>query len=246
MEQLEKHFYSLDELSEITATDRKSKNFKRDVENALTRWGYGYDWFNRRGATITDIPTTPEERFQEILVRKFHVDIQVDMLALACYITAFTDIEGFDSMPWKEREHLFRLYYGRKVDEKTLRKWCQKLIEQEIISKDLNGTCWKTETIDNRKIRSPATEQEFIEYKNRRTELLDELTQEYKDANAELSDDQARKEAWGVVYSLLWAEYQCCYYFCKQFRFKAWNEQGEIIEIIELAKEINEKRCQSG
>ena len=61
------------------------------------------------------------------------------------------------------------------------------MIEQEIISKDLNGTCWKTETIDNRKIRSPATEQEFIEYKKRRTELLDELTQEYKDANAELS-----------------------------------------------------------
>ena len=62
MEQLEKRFYSLDELSEITATDRKSKNFKRDVENSLTNWGYGYDWFNRRGATITDIPASPEER----------------------------------------------------------------------------------------------------------------------------------------------------------------------------------------
>ena len=69
MKQLEKRFYNLDELSEITGAKRHSKNLKRDVENTLTKWGYGYDWINHRGATILYIPTTPEERLQEILVR---------------------------------------------------------------------------------------------------------------------------------------------------------------------------------
>ena len=143
-------------------------------------------------------------------------------------------------MPWKERESLFREYLGKKVDERTLRKWCSKLIGQEIIDDDSSGTYWKTEIVDKRKIRSPATEKEVTAYKKRRSQLLEELAQDYKEAIPDLTDEQARKEAWKEVYSHLWAEYNCCYYSCKAFRFKSWNENGEIIEIIELAKEITE------
>ena len=78
MQQLEARFYTRSEIADITkAKLSDSKHFKRNAENTLTKWGYGYEW-TKYGATITHIPTTPEERLQEILIRQFHVDIQVD------------------------------------------------------------------------------------------------------------------------------------------------------------------------
>ena len=244
MEQLEKRFYTLDELAEITGMNCKANNFKRNVENALTKWGYSYDWFNRRGATITGIPTSPEERLQELLVRQFHVDIQVDMYAFSCFVTAFTDIDGFDSMPWEEREKVFQEYLGRKVDKRTLSKWSKTLIEQEIMGKDCVGSYWKTEIIDKRKIRSPATEKEYEEYEIRRRELMRRLEEFAMDAmrqDPQLPYKEAVKIAWKELYSILWDEFNCCYYCCKTFQFTMWNDQGDLVEVYELIREISEK-----
>ena len=246
MEQLEKRFYNLDELSEITTVNRKANNFKRDVENALAKWGYGYEWINHRGATITHIPTAPEERLREILVRQFHVDIKVDMYSFACFVTAFSDIPSFDSMPWKEREHYFREYLGRQVDERTLRSWAKKLIEQEIVVKGTSGSYWKTEIIDNYKIRSTVSKEEVDAYNKRRTELLDELPIDelalaIMKKDKELTYKQAICSAWDYIYSRLWDEFQCCYYSCKTFHFTAWNKQGDLAEVYELTREISGK-----
>ena len=76
------------------------------------KWGYGYDW-TRGGATITYVPNTPQEKLKEILIRRFRLNIQVDMYAFACFITAFTDVPGFDCMPWKVREEEYQKYCGR-------------------------------------------------------------------------------------------------------------------------------------
>ena len=152
------------------------------MENTLEKWCYRDKWKDRQGTTITHIPATPEERLQEILVRQFHVDIQVDMYAFSCFVTAFTDIDGFDSMPWEEREKVFQEYLGRKVDKRTLSKWSKTLIEQEIMGKDCVGSYWKTEIIDKRKIRSPATEKEYEEYETRRRELMRRLEEFAMDA----------------------------------------------------------------
>lgn len=62
MEQLEKRFYNLDELSEVTGIKRKSNNFKRDVRNTLEKWCYRDCWIDRKGTNIIEVPTTPEER----------------------------------------------------------------------------------------------------------------------------------------------------------------------------------------
>ncbi len=62
-------FYGRAEIAEITNISIAAHNFSRDVKDTLAKWGYGYDWINRRGVTITYVPTTSEERLQEILVR---------------------------------------------------------------------------------------------------------------------------------------------------------------------------------
>ncbi len=141
-------FYDRKEIAKITGKSTSAKNFKRDVETILTNWSYGHEWIPYKGVTITYVPTTPEERLQEILIRQFQIDIQVDVYAFACFVTAFTDIEGFDRMPWKTREALFREYLGRQVDERTLRHWMSNLIKQSIVSKGEDGCYWKTEIID--------------------------------------------------------------------------------------------------
>ena len=253
MEQLEMRFYNLDELSEIAGINRKSKNFKRDVENILDNWGYGHVWINRMGATINYIPTTQEEILQEILVRKFHVNIQVDMYHFACFIVAFADNEdGFISMPWDEREEYLKKY-GFLVTNRTLRRWCKRLIDQEIISKGASGSIWKTEMDkENRfvKIRTLIPEgsdeiETYKAYQKRRQELKNQLDNETQCILRNHQDKtyrEAKQHAWNNLYSTLWSEYGCCYYECKSFNLLAWNSNGELAEVIELAKDITERR----
>lgn len=52
MNQLEQRFYERSEIADITsANPEDSKHFKRNVENTLTKWGYGFEWLYG-GATI--------------------------------------------------------------------------------------------------------------------------------------------------------------------------------------------------
>ena len=252
MEQLEERFYNFDELAEVTGINRQSKNFKRDVENILDKWAYRYKWEPRQGAFITHIPTTPEERFQELLVRQFHVDIQVDMYAFACFVTAFDEIDGFGSMPWEERAGIFEACYGIKTTDKTLRSWCAKLIDQDVLDNGDDGSIWKTEYKGKEKIQSPIPEEEYEtanQYKKRRQELkkyIQEDIKSYLQTYPEMTYKEACKAAWKALYYTLWAEFHCCYYSCKDFYFKAWIEQGEVEPITKLAKEIVDRRRSNG
>lgn len=241
MKQLEMRFYGRAEIAEITNISIAAHNFSRDVKDTLAKWGYGYDWINRRGVTITYVPTTPEERLQEILVRQFHVDIQVDMFSFSCFVTAFSDVEGFDNMPWGVRKGILYELTGKQYDERTLSNWARKLLEQEIMIKGTAGSYWKTEIKNNRKIRSSVSKQEVDSYYIRRAELLNELETDYKRIKPKASDREARKAAWEAVYFHLWDEFNCCYYSCKTFHFTAWNKQGDLAEVYELTREISGK-----
>lgn len=237
-------FYGRKEIAEITDISPKSNNFRRDVENVLAKWCYGYEWIPYKGVTITYVPTTPEERLQEILIRQFHIDIQVNVYAFACFVTAFTDIEGFISMPWKTREPLFREYLGRQVNERTLRRWMSNLLKSGIVSKGEDGSYWKTEIKGTMKIRSTVSEKEVEDYYKRRSELvqnLEEQTIEFLKFNHGLTYQEAKKEAWKDIYYTLWAEFGCCYYYCKSFHFTAWSAQGDLAEVYELTREISGK-----
>lgn len=87
------------------------------------------------------------------MVRCLNIDVQVDVRAFACFIAAFFDIEGFDSMPWGERERLLSEYYGVNVCERTLRNWSCKLIKYNIMTKQSEKTKWKTYFIGDCKHR---------------------------------------------------------------------------------------------
>lgn len=161
------------------------------------------------------------------------------MVAFACFITAFSDVEGFDCMPWAEREKAYYLYSGKFFDQRTLRNWCSKLLEQKIMVKGSIGSYWKTENIDYRRIRTAVTREEAQSYYDRRSQLVKEKIEEY--IRAGMSYDAATKAAWRETYETLWAEYQCCYYYCKTFHFTSFNEQGELAEVYELTREISGK-----
>lgn len=242
MNQLNQRFYSREELAQITgARLEDDRHFKRNVENALMKWGYGYDW-TRGGATITYVPNTPQEKLKEILIRRFRLNIQVDMYAFACFITAFTDVPGFDCMPWKVREEEYQKYCGRFYTCRTMSNWARQLIERDIMRKGGIGSYWKTSINGSGgKERKSVTQEEAKGYFERRSQLLEHETMRILQENPQESFEAARTAAWKNVYELLWYEYGCCYYSCKVFEFCAWHEQGDIAEVFELTREISKK-----
>ena len=180
----------------VNAAD--SSHFKRNVENKLKTWGYGYD-YARAGVTILRRPALPAERLKELLIRKLGLDVQINPVAFALFVAAFTDIEGFSSMPWGEREKVLYERCGVAVDEKTLRNWFSKLIKNDIALKSEETTYWRTDIIGKVKARSPATKEEFLSYNTRKYQVYqDQLS--FVKKYSQLKNAEASKEAWKLTY----------------------------------------------
>ena len=239
MKQLELRSYPRAEIAEVLSVNiNDGKHFARNVKNKLDKWGYGYD-YGIQSVQITSKPETPAELLAELLYRGYGIDVQIDPLHFACFISAFTDIEGFDSMPWAKRENAYHKRYGVSVDERTMRNWCNQLIKKGVIAKFSDGTAWKTEIIDGLKIRFPIDEEDEEErqkYYERRKEIFSDLY------NAELKQGlnpkEAKAQAWSDTYKQLWAEFGCCFYYCKTFALSAFDEENLLPEIYEIASEL--------
>ena len=153
-----------------------SNNFKRDVEKKLSNAGYGYHYIKRKGAVILSKPEKPEERLVEILYRGLGISIQINPIAFACFIAAFTDIDGFADKPWDTRLELYNEYYGYNFDNhRTLRKWCSQLIDCGVIAKVGGSTRWRTYYADGKKIQESIKDIDEVEMENyfeRRSELF--------------------------------------------------------------------------
>ena len=247
MKQLELRRYSREELAEIFTLDIHSHNFARDVRNKLENSGYGFDRKDqpRDGIRILSKPEKPQERLAEIVYRCFGVDIQVDAVQFAYFLSAFTDIDGFEAMPWAERELVCRNHYGTSAVEKTLRNWCHQLLEKQIITKCVESAAWKTTIVGKKKMRErilPDNREVVWDYYNRRSEIFAE---EYKEilplalSRGETSQ-KARNEAWSATYKRLWQEFDCCYYYCKCFVLGAFTDQytEELWEVYELSQQL--------
>lgn len=240
MKQLELRSYPRAEIAEVLSVNiNDSRHFKRNVENKLTKWGYGFH-YSTLAVEILTKPETPEERLAEILYRGYGIDIQIFPEQFAYFIAAFTDIEGFNSMPWGERAAAYYDYYGIYVSEKTLRNWCSQLIARGVIVKVGGSTKWRTYFEGNRKIREPIDEIDEVEMQNyfeRRSELFKEYNKSFLDSG--MSPKEARMVAWKNAYQALWAEYSCCYYYCKDFSLSAFSfNEIDTREIYELVAEI--------
>ena len=241
MDQLELRFYPRAEIAEaLQIKIEGNRNFGRDVETKLSNAGYCCEYKSRQGVYILSKPETPEERLSEILYRGYGINIQIHAEEFACFIAAFTDIEGFESMPWAERAAAYYTYYGICVSDKTLRNWCSQLIDRGVIAKMGGSTRWRTYFEGNRKIREPIEEIDVVEMENyfeRRSELfknhyIDEL-------ESGLPPRVARKAAWKQTYIDLWGEFGVCYYYCKTFTLTAFSYNDvDVREIYELVTEI--------
>ena len=239
MKQLELRSYPRAEIAEVLSVNiNDSKHFARNIRAKLDKWGYGYE-YGRQSVQIISKPETPAERLAELLYRGYGIDVQIHPLHFACFIAAFTDIDGFDSMPWAERVDVYYKKYGVSADQRTLRNWCSQLIQRGVISKYGDGTAWKTEIINGRKLRLPIDEEDDEErrkYYSRRKEIFavfyaDELKQG-------LNPKEAKAQAWSDTYNQLWAEFRCCYYYCKTFTVNAFDEENVLFDIFEIVDEL--------
>ena len=242
LKQLETKFYSRQEIAEILSVNIKdSNNFKRNVENKLRKWGYKYN-YSRKGVEIIEAPISATAKLSEILIRHYGIDIQIDAYSFACFISAFVEIEGFCSMPWEERKINMEQVYGISVEERTLRNWCNKLINTNTIAKTGEKTNWRTICISGKKEREwidgiPEAEQEMKEYYSLRKQLVDKYI---ADAVAAGKTDckEIKAEAWKTAYETLWKKYGCCYYSCKGLLLSGFDDTEVLAEIYELVNKI--------
>jgi hypothetical protein len=240
MKQLELRTYPRAEIAEALSVNLKdSSHFKRNVQNKLSKWGYSFR-YSRAAVEIISKPEAPEGRLSEILYRGYGIDVQVNSIQFACFISAFTDIEDFSSSPWAKREELFYKYYGYCVSERTMRNWCSQLINRGVIMKLGESTAWRTYFENGKKIREPIEEidkEEMQNYYERRSELFkDNYISELERGKPQ---KEARAEAWRNTYKDLWAEFQCCFYYCKYFVLSGFSYNDvDVWEIYELSREI--------
>lgn len=225
MKQLNIKFYNREELSILFDIDSKDKNFARKIKDKLTNWGYSFD-YSRKGVTILGVPTTANERLSEMMSRYYDLDIQIDTYAFATFLYALLTIEEFASMPWGEREVWLKEEFNIEAEERTLRRWCNKLLTAGTIAKDTSvKTYWMTYFIDGVKCR------EEIEIDNPQRQAYWKEFWELK------------KQGAANIPQTLWDKYHCCFYSCNRFIFAAWDDVDLLEEMLELVIQIAENEA---
>jgi len=196
------------------------------VENTLNKWGYTYT-YTRCAIEITSAPESAAARLNEIMIREFKLDIQIDSFAFACFLKAFSEVDGFCSMPWKEREEIFKAAYGITVSERTLKSWGAKLIERGLLAKEGERSCWRTLYNKQRELVTGDQEAEA------------EARAWFAERAQMVKECKNNQEAYKKAFSALWGKYGCCYYYCKGFELAAYDEKTkklfqEIYELVDL------------
>ena len=139
MKQLElNEVITRDEMGALLSIDAKNKNFARSVTNILNRWGYEAEKLPKKRYKIIRVPQTPEEKLNELLVRKFNMDIHTETYAFGVFIMELAENVEFAAMPWEKRVQELKEFYDIEISEKTLRTWAKRLMEAGIIAKDNN------------------------------------------------------------------------------------------------------------
>lgn len=225
MKQLELRFYSREELSETFKVDAKDKNFARKIKDALTSWGYSFE-YGRKGAVITRQPQTSEEKLAEILMREYDMDIRVNCYDYAVFIySLLVDVE-FISMPWLKRVEYLQDEWGVKVSERTLRQWTSKLIKTNTIAKDTTDkTYWVS----------------FMHNGEKCQEVLEKGRDDIQWKTYWKKFFELQKSGCENIGGKLWEELHYCCYSCASLAFNAWDDIGMLEELIFLVEEIAEK-----
>ena len=135
IQKLEKRFYPRMEIAEIMELSTRDKNFADKVKTRLKNWGYKYIYIKRRGVEITGIPSTAEEKVQELLIRKLNLDSQTNLKAFAIMMYLLASDYEFATSPWLTRENIIWKEYGIEISESAMRNWAKKLAKEDILTK---------------------------------------------------------------------------------------------------------------
>lgn len=236
MEQLEVRAYEREEIAEIMGLRTDSHNFIRDVKNRLNAWGYDYETPRGGAVIITRKPETAQERLAEIMIRRFKLDIQIEVYAFACFLHFMLNEPAAQVMPWGTRHAMIQEMYGLDIAEITLRRWTKHLINEDIISKSegrQSSEWWITYKVDGVKHQMLVEEEELPAmhtYWKRHAELLEKML---------IKHNGNRSAAWEETKKQMWIEYGCCYYRCKCLQINGISTE-EIETIIDLVDEILE------
>lgn len=238
MEQLKEQVYTKAEMAEVLGLNPKDKNFKRNVENTLKKWGYEFEFPPySKTITITYVPVG-EDKLAELLIREYGIDVQVDAAEFACFLHAFNTVDGFISMPWGERQSAMKEVYGVDVCDKTLRNWANKLFSSGTLMKCSEKTYWKSAKIsETETMREPVEKGEFIEfYKYRREQQAKLIADKYM--NGRNDGENIIKESWSEAHFATMRKFGgWCYFSCKTILLSAFDDK-DLSEVFELVDDI--------
>lgn len=237
----EKRSYPRAEIAEIMALNPKSRNFARDVKNRLDKWGYEYE-YKSSSVLITKVPATPEERLNELLIKKLNLDIQTNLRGFALVFYLLSTDYDFATSPWLTKENIILREYGFDIDDSTMRNWARKLIRANVIAKDIDSPePWRTIILNGSKkqerldMNDEKTLKEKEEYYSLRSQYLQEADTEYQKATQTAEMNPKR---WEIAIRRLWKEKKCCYYTVKPFVFNAFFDDDDYKEIFELIQRV--------
>lgn len=233
MERLDFRFYNLDEIAKTTKTPRTSDHLKRDVTRKLDAWGYEYEWHNRKGVTILDLPSPASLRLKEIMTERLHISSQIQPVEFAYFILAFSVIPNFKSMPWPERIKVLHENEMVTKEESTVRHWSSLLIKSGNATHDRKGQLWHTYTENGVKYREWVSDEDtqYKEYSACRTEILESLEK----------NGVPKKTQWGTMVKALYREYGY-YYYCPEICLNALGEEiDELFELVTLITQEQER-----
>lgn len=223
MQQIEVRNYSRKEMAELLKVEITDSHFSRKVQSILTKWGYSFV-YSKKAIQITAAPSTAQERLNELLIREFNLDIQIDIGKFATFVYLLMD-EEFSSMPFGERANVMMQDYNIEVSEITLKRWYKKLVDYNVVETDrLRKTYWVSMYVDGQKTRMKVDEDDEgkIKYENRRRKL----------AEKNIKDGMNKANAYSSANLTCWKEFKCCYYSCNTIILNAFNQQ-----FFELAEE---------
>ena len=241
IQKLEKRFYPRAEVAEIMGLVTNDKNFANKVRTRLNNWGYEYN-YSRNGVEITKVPTSAEEKLNELLIRKLNLNIQMDLKGFSVMMYLLDTDYEFRTSPWKTRETILFREYGMCIAESTMRNWARRLISDDVLMKSSDTPeVWRSyKDVFNRKCQERVSgneEQmkEYEEYKAKRSQYLEEADKAYQEETGSYLPSPTR---WKDTFSRLWNEFQCCYYNVKPLEFGAWFKDSDYEEIFSLAEDI--------
>ena len=224
MQQIEVRNYSRTEMAELLKVEITDTHFSRKVQSVLTKWGYSFV-YSRKAIQITAAPSTAQERLNELLIREFNLDIQIDIGKFATFVYLLMD-EEFSSMPFGERANVMKQDYNIEVSEIALKRWYKKLVDYNVVETNrLRKTYWVSMYVDGQKTRMKVDEDDEgkIKYENRRRKL----------AEKNMKDGMNKADAYSSANLTCWKEFKCCYYSCNTIILNAFNQQ-----FFELAEEV--------